>query len=570
MAFAATPDQDKLWHLRNLGKAFYENPTTQREAVEQFRQALQLAPGSARERVNYGLALLRAGEIEKGVDELKKAQKEAPSIPHTWFNLGIVAKRNGDYAAGLEQMQRMVQLVPEDAKSHYNLGALWKLEGKLPEALREFEQAAKLDANLAGPHFQLYTAYRQSRRPEDAARELATFQEIKKRQTANPIPEDMEANNYTEILDRIDPRPTAEPLPEVRYADKGIASKITGIAALNGDLLAWSPTGIQKFHLGQPATAPLGIEDLKNIVSITPGDYDNDGLPDLCIITAQTATIYHNEKGSFAASHIALSSGAYEKAIWLDYDHDYDLDLMLLGEHSVLMRNNGDGSFTDMTASFPFVPGKAIEASNFALRPETAARDLLVSYQNSPAVVYKDLLNGAFQTIPLSSRTADWRNLVPGDFDHDSFLDLAALAPVGQGFLRNVDGQLNIAQFPDGVSVSASLAQGDWVRSSSSLEPREVASLGPNYAALAQDGSLHYRERIPSPNQHSLEITLHGVKNLKLANTAMVEVKAGALYQKKIYQGSPLFFPMGSYTEADTVRITWPNGLIQNEPQKKT
>ena len=61
----ATVDQDRLWHYRNLGKAFYENPTTQKEAVEQFRKALELAPDSARERVNYGLALLKAARPSK-------------------------------------------------------------------------------------------------------------------------------------------------------------------------------------------------------------------------------------------------------------------------------------------------------------------------------------------------------------------------------------------------------------------------------------------------------------------------------------------------------------------------
>ena len=76
--FSATPtreEQDRLWRHRNLGKAFYENPTTLQEAVEQFRKALELAPNSARERVNYGLALLRAGETKKAVAELEKAQK---------------------------------------------------------------------------------------------------------------------------------------------------------------------------------------------------------------------------------------------------------------------------------------------------------------------------------------------------------------------------------------------------------------------------------------------------------------------------------------------------------------
>src|SRR5271155_3045335 len=79
------PLEERLWRHRNLGKAFYENPTTQVEAVEQFRQALLLQPNSARERLNYGLALLRAGKTQEGVDELLKVQQQDPKLPHTWF-----------------------------------------------------------------------------------------------------------------------------------------------------------------------------------------------------------------------------------------------------------------------------------------------------------------------------------------------------------------------------------------------------------------------------------------------------------------------------------------------------
>ena len=52
---------DLLGQHRNLGKAFYENPTTQKQAVVEFREALALNSGSARDRLNYGLALLKAG-----------------------------------------------------------------------------------------------------------------------------------------------------------------------------------------------------------------------------------------------------------------------------------------------------------------------------------------------------------------------------------------------------------------------------------------------------------------------------------------------------------------------------
>src|SRR6202007_3116302 len=46
-------------------------------------------------------------------------------------------------------------------------------------------------------------------------------------------------------------------------------------------------------------------------------------------------------------------------------------------------------------------------------------------------------------------------------------------------------------------------------------------------------------------------------------------VKAGALYQKQMYQGVPLTFGLRSYTGVDTIRITWPNGLVQNETKQK-
>ena len=61
---------------------------------------------------------------------------------------------------------------------------------------------------------------------------------------------------------------------------------------------------------------------------------------------------------------------------------------------------------------------------------------------------------------------------------------------------------------------------------------------------------------------------LNGVKNLKLAPGAKVEIKTGSSYQKRTYQGVPLLFGVDSYKIVDAVRITWPNGLIQNETEQ--
>ena len=52
-----------------------------------------MAPDSARDRLNYGLALLRSGSTKEAIAELEKVQQQDPSLPHTWFNLGIAYKR---------------------------------------------------------------------------------------------------------------------------------------------------------------------------------------------------------------------------------------------------------------------------------------------------------------------------------------------------------------------------------------------------------------------------------------------------------------------------------------------
>ena len=50
--------------------------------------------------------------------------------------------------------------------------------------------------------------------------------------------------------------------------------------------------------------------------------------------------------------------GRYNKAVWLDYDHDYDLDLFLLArEYQCWRARDGAAGFSDETARFPFAKG---------------------------------------------------------------------------------------------------------------------------------------------------------------------------------------------------------------------
>ena len=445
--------EDKLWRHRNLGKAFYENPTTQTQAVAEFKAALDLAPNSARERLNYGLALLRAGKTEEGAAEIEKAQQQDPKIPHTWFNLGIVYKKESENDKAIAQLEHMAQLAPDEPKTHYNLGVLYKLNGKTAEAIKEFETASRLDPNLAGPHFQLYNAYRQGGRTDDAARELKVFTEIKERTKGAVIPEDMEWSAYSEIYETIEPKPAEQAPAELKFRDVAVAAKLdpksAGMLTLDfdgdgrADVLAWSASGVALLKNGSIPVANTGLEALKGVVSIAAGDFDNDGLPDLCVLTESGAALFSNKKGKFQKAATELPAGRYDSAVWIDYDHDYDLDLILLGENSKLLRNNGAAGFSDQTGDFPFVKGHALRGVLYELIADTNGFDLVVSYADRAGVLYRDDLAGKYQAVPLDSLPQGADSLVAYDVDNDGWIDLAAAGPGGAAILFNRGGKLS-------------------------------------------------------------------------------------------------------------------------------
>jgi hypothetical protein len=100
-------------------------------------------------------------------------------------------------------------------------------------------------------------------------------------------------------------------------------------------------------------------------------DYDNDGWPDLYVLSYEDDVLFHNEKGrgfTNVTSEAGIGdSGRGMTASWGDYDKDGYLDLYVAnsgchpcdspdpsqGDPDLLYHNNGDGTFTDVSAALP-------------------------------------------------------------------------------------------------------------------------------------------------------------------------------------------------------------------------
>ena len=198
------------------------------------------------------------------------------------------------------------------------------------------------------------------------------------------------------------------------------------------------------------------------------GDYDNDGFPDLLVTQYGSNVLYHNNgDGTFTdvtakAGVAGTESGPiHSGAIFVDYDRDGRLDLYVgsyvafgpksrrycdiggvlsscppsayPGSPNALYHNNGDGTFTNVSAAANILQpeGKnlSVGAADYA---NDGWQDLFVANDGLPAYLYKNLHNGKFQetggvagmAFNLRGQTMAAMCISLGDYDNDGWLDL--------------------------------------------------------------------------------------------------------------------------------------------------
>ena len=234
------------------------------------------------------------------------------------------------------------------------------------------------------------------------------------------------------------------------------------------------------------------------------GDYDNDGFPDLFVTQYGHNHLYHNNHdGTFidvtrsaglGASPPAWNSGA----AFLDYDRDGHLDLFvshyvdyqygltlygsnpnlentqspvlygvsgLKGTLNTLYHNNGDGTFTDVSAKAGILKTRP----TYGFTPLVADfdndgwPDIYVADDSTPSLLFQNNHDGTFSEIGLlagvaynsNGRTQAGMGVDAGDYDGDGRLDIlktnfsdeppALFHNDGQGFFTDVTAQAGLA-----------------------------------------------------------------------------------------------------------------------------
>ena len=217
----------------------------------------------------------------------------------------------------------------------------------------------------------------------------------------------------------------------------------------------------------EDATARSGLAGTRYDFGAAAADYDNDGDVDLHVTGLGGNTLYRNDgSGTFTdvtASAGAAVSGWSSSAAFLDYDHDGRLDLYV-GRYlawswdanpvctsadgttraychprqfapvpAVLLRNNGNGTFSDTSAASGIAahPGKALGAAIHDYDRDGRI-DLFVANDSMQQFLFRNTDRAAFQEIALQAGVAyddDGRSFAGmgadvEDYDNDGWPDV--------------------------------------------------------------------------------------------------------------------------------------------------
>jgi FG-GAP-like repeat/ASPIC and UnbV len=295
------------------------------------------------------------------------------------------------YGEELERYQQHLRQTPDDMRARLELGRMFMKCGLFREAIAELETATQDPTVQGRAHYEsLVTSYRLGEYTraihhgvtcleQDMTNERARHWLWLAAQKVGGYPATVRQELRMQVVEGY--HQTALEIDEVAAEiglDKTAGGRGTAVFDLNGDgtldvVIAGAHAGCSLYRNNGDGTftnisTGSGLDRCVYAFSMAVGDYDNNGLPDLFIVglgffNSPGKLMRNNGDGTFTdvTEEAGLNIwGPGFVSTWIDYDGDGYLDLFVtnnlggLFDHKTpnrLFHNNGNGTFTDVTTA---------------------------------------------------------------------------------------------------------------------------------------------------------------------------------------------------------------------------
>jgi FG-GAP-like repeat/Tetratricopeptide repeat/ASPIC and UnbV len=613
-------------------------------------------------RVNLAIALFYNGDLPGAMREAQAVLQKQADEGHAHYLLGLIARSENRVDDGVAEFKAVLAKDPNDVGALVNLGQLLMQRREFPDAVALFRRAVAQEPFHVTATYNLAVALTRAGQTDEGQRMTQQFQKLRESGYGTTFSNTyLEQGRYAEaivstgaepeLVDPATPAVTFETAASIPAASQtGAAAEVSGgvtLADLDGDgdldLIDVSQSRVRIFRNDNgtftDVTAQSGITPLAAPavpIAAIAGDYDNDGHTDIFILGRGANALYRQTTPWHFEDQTAKSGvstgpaidGLHRTAALVDVDHDGDLDIVLAGDGpSVLLRNNGDGTFTDFSAgakiNIPAMQTVGIAPTDYDNRRDI---DLLFVARDHLPVLFRNMRDGTFQDVGKEAGLtveAQYQSVAAGDVNKDGFTDFFFGRANGPGLLMLSDGTTHFraaapnqspstagvfaAQFldydndglldlvlaaPDGLHVWRNLGR-SWTEVTDATTKTFNGTLAntrvTGFAAgdvngdgavdlvvKRSDGSLSVLTNRGGTRHLSVHVRLAGRVSNRNGVGSKVEMRAGSLWQKlESSSATPpiapadLLFGLGSRTKADVIRVLWPSGVLQSEPQEQ-
>lgn len=623
-------------HQMNTGQAQLENGDFD-AAIASYQAVLAARSDHPVARRNLARAQLFNADLTGALATLEAARGGAP-LAATEYLTGLVHLRRDDPAAALPFLENAVRLDPHTAALRFQLAKACERLERGDDALTHYREAVRLDPQHAAAHFELAMHARNRRDLETYREELRAYKRLRDifgDPEVSPLLLEACAHTRAEPA----PRPAADattPLPVQFAVQPSVPADLAALAplALDADgryafaaltrdgqlrVASLAADGTPTFP-GPSAPCPgLGDHAFLRVGhyhdSVTSENRLKLDLPrfsDVLVVGAAGLRLFERNDATAPVdvterAGLAGAAGGRD-ALWLDYEHDGDLDFIVATDSGlVLWQNRGDGRFETVADAAGLTGGG--QALVMADLDGNGAVDLIAARGNTTQV-HENQRAGRFR--PMPTPPGPWPaadRVLLDDLDNDGQPD-AALIGADRTMLRfagsaetieighagftptaaalfdcDNDGWLDLALVgPADASTRVRLWRNDrghaWRESAADSSTATVALAGvrdllaldhdgdgdSDLMLLGTDGTLAVLRNEGGQANRQLKVRLN---SLAMANHggigATVALRAGGtLVSRLVTRELPLEIGLGQLEQLDSLQVVWPDGTVDN------
>jgi len=609
-------------------------------AYQSFEKARGLAPDNSGIEGLLGLIEAKRGKLPEALTHYEKAVSLDSSNLRALYSWAMETQRQQTATSDADAqklLERILRIRPDNAAILLDVA---HLAAKRNDQARLSEAVANLGRNAATwpePAKQQFARLQQAAAARDSRGTAIQVQFLR-----NTL---VRVASYRQSLDEVKapattvgepflkflrlPSPNSEPaLPDVRLHFE--EQPLTGVPGGNigwigsvpldgegGSRIVWADA--TAVHIQDGATLPLPVaRDHSPPASlgrnaILGADLNYDFKTDLVFATPAGVRLYRQDTPQRFVDVTAkaklpaeIVNGSYTGAWAIDFDLDGDLDVVLGVPHGapVVLRNNGDGTFTPVR---PFQGIDGVSAFTYGDIDGAGVPDVAMIDGSGKLQVFRNERQGVYRPRQVPPQLASGNLAVAaGDVNGDGLIDFVLLrsdfsivrlsgrdsgnawdfADIARAGPANGPGPANLLLADLDNNGSLDIVAGGRVFLGDGKNFTPLAGKLPSdcwaLADLNGDGRLDGIGL--SGGRTAVQFTNRGAKNYNWqairtrAATATgdqrinpfgiggeIEIRSDLLTQKQIIDSPILHFGLGEHAGVQFARIVWPNGLIQAE-----